>query len=132
MGLLASLIKDIIRKLISWFRSGSRKLSTFIDSVKAAIKSFVSNLKGHLLNAANIFVTTIATAIFGPVIGMIKKAWILLKQGYKSVKEAIDFLKNPANKNMPLSLKMMEVGKIVIVGLAAGGAIVLSEAIEKG
>ncbi len=132
MELLASLIKDIIRKLISWFRSGSRKLSTFIDSVKAAIKSFVSNLKGHLLNAANTFVTTIATAIFGPVIGMIKKAWILLKQGYKSVKEAIDFLKKPANKNMPLSLKMMEVGKIVIVGLTAGGAIVLSEAIEKG
>ena len=33
MGLLASLIKDIIRKLISWFRSGNRKLSTFIDSI---------------------------------------------------------------------------------------------------
>lgn len=132
MGLLASLIKDIIRKLISWFRSGNRKLNTFIDSVKAAIKSFLSNLKEHLLNAANTFVTTIATAIFGPVIGMIKKAWIFLKQGYKSVKEAITFLKNPENKNMPLSLKMMEVGKIVIVGLTAGGAIVLSEVIEKG
>lgn len=132
MGLLASLIKDIIRKLISWFRTGNRKLSTFIDSIKAAIKSFVSNLKGHLLNAGNTFVTTIATAIFGPVIGMIKKAWIFLKQGYKSVKEAITFLKNPENKNMPFSLKMMEVGKIVIVGLTAGGAIVLSEVIEKG
>lgn len=132
MGLLASLIKDIIRKLISWFRSGNRKLNTFIESVKAAIKSFLSNLKEHLLNAANTFVTTIATAIFGPVIGMIKKAWIFLKQGYKSVKEAITFLKNPENKNMPLSLKMMEVGKIVIVGLTAGGAIVLSEVIEKG
>lgn len=132
MGLLASLIKDIIRKLISWFRSGNRKLNTFIDSVKAAIKSFLSNLKEHLLNAANTFVTTIATAILGPVIGMIKKAWIFLKQGYKSVKEAITFLKNPENKNMPLSLKMMEVGKIVIVGLTAGGAIVLSEVIEKG
>lgn len=132
MGLLASLIKDIIRKLISWFRSGNRRLNTFIDSVKAAIKSFLSNLKEHLLNASNTFVTTIATAIFGPVIGMIKKAWIFLKQGYKSVKEAITFLKNPENKNMPLSLKMMEVGKIVIVGLTAGGAIVLSEVIEKG
>lgn len=132
MELLASLIKDIIRKLISWFRTGNRKLSTFIDSIKAAIKSFVSNLRGHLLNAGNTFVTTIATAIFGPVIGMIKKAWIFLKQGYKSVKEAITFLKNPENKNMPLSLKMMEVGKIVIVGLTAGGAIVLSEVIEKG
>ena len=132
MGLLASLIKDIIRKLISWFRSGNRKISTFIDSVKKAIKSFVSNLKEHLLNAGNTLVTTIATAIFGPVIGMIKKAWIFLKQGYKSIKQAIKFLKDPANKNMPFSIKMMEVGKIVIVGLTAGGAIVLSEVIEKG
>lgn len=132
MGLLASLIKDIIRKLIAWFRSGNRKLSTFIDSVKDAIKSFISNMKEHLLNAGNTLVTTIATAIFGPVIGMIKKAWIFLKQGYKSVKSAIKFLKDPANKNMPFSLKMMEVGKIVIVGLTASGAIVLSEVIEKG
>lgn len=49
-----------------------------------------------------------------------------------SVKQAIIFLNDPANKNMPFSLKMMEVGKIFIVGLTAGGAIVLSEAIEKG
>lgn len=132
MGLLASLIKDVIRKLIVWFRSGQRKLGTFIDSVKEAIKSFVSNIKGHLLNAGNTLVTTIATAIFGPVIGMIKKAWIFLKQGYKSVKQAIKFLNDSKNKNMPFSLKMMEVGKIVIVGLTAGGAIVLSEVIEKG
>lgn len=132
MGLLASLIKDVIRKLIEWFRSGNRKLSTFIDSVKGAIKGFISNIKEHLLNAGNTLVTTIATAIFGPVIGMIKKAWIFLKQGYKSVKQAIKFLKDPANKNMPFSLKMIEVGKIVIVGLTAGGAIVLSEVIEKG
>lgn len=132
MGLLASLIKDIIRKLISWFRTGNRTLSTFIDSIKEAIKSFVSNLKEHLLNAGNSLVTAIFTAIFGPVIGMIKKAWIFLKQGYKSVKEAIIFLKDPTNKNIPFSLKMMEVGKIVIVGLTAGGAILLSEVIEKG
>lgn len=132
MGLLASLIKDIIRKLIAWFRSGNRKLSTFIDSVKEAIKSFVSNIKQHFLNASNTLVTTIATAIFGPVIGMIKKAWIFLKQGYKSVKQAIDFLKDSKNKNMPFSIKMMEVGKIIIVGVTAGGAIVLSEVIEKG
>lgn len=132
MGLLTSLIKDIIRQLVSWFRSGNRKLSTFIESVKEAIKSFVSNIKEHLSNAGNTLVTSIATAIFGPVIGMIKKAWIFLKQGYKSVKQAIKFLKDPANRNMPFSLKMMEVGKIIIVGLTAGGAIVLSEVIEKG
>ena len=132
MGLLASLIKDIIQKLVAWFRSGKRSLSTFIDSVKLAIKSFLSNLKTHLLNAGNTLITTIFTAIFGPVIGMIKKAWIFLKQGYKSVKEAIEFFKNPANKNMPFSIKMMEVGKIIVTGATAGGAILLAETIEKG
>lgn len=132
MGLLASLVKDIIQKLVAWFRSGKRSLSTFIDSVKLAIKSFLSNLKTHLLNAGNTLITTIFTAIFGPVIGMIKKAWIFLKQGYKSVKEAIEFFKNPANKNMPFSIKMMEVGKIIVTGATAGGAILLGETIEKG
>ena len=132
MGLLASLVKDIIQKLVAWFRSGKRSLSTFIDSVKLAIKSFLSNLKTHLLNAGNTLITTIFTAIFGPVIGMIKKAWIFLKQGYKSVKEAIEFFKNPANKNMPFSIKMMEIGKIIVTGATAGGAILLGETIEKG
>lgn len=132
MGLLASLVKDIIQKLVAWFRSGKRSLSTFIDSVKLAIKSFLSNMKTHLLNAGNTLITTIFTAIFDPVIGMIKKAWIFLKQGYKSVKEAIEFFKNPANKNMPFSIKMMEVGKIIVTGATAGGAILLGETIEKG
>lgn len=132
MGLLASLVKEIIQKLVAWFRSGKRSLSTFIDSVKLAIKSFLSNMKTHLLNAGNTLITTIFTAIFGPVIGMIKKAWIFLKQGYQSVKEAIEFFKNPANKNMPFSIKMMEVGKIIVTGATAGGAILLGETIEKG
>ena len=132
MALLASLIKEIIAKLIAWFKSGEKKFSTFIDSVKNAIKSFVSKLKENILNAGNSFVTSIVTAIFGPVIGILKKIWILLKKGYQSIKEAISFLRNPANAKMPFSLKMMEVGKILIVGLTAGGAIVLGEVIEKG
>lgn len=131
MGLLASLIKDIIRKLIYWFKSANKKLRTFIDSVKQAIRSFISDIRKHLKNAGNAVATTIATAIFGPVVGLIKKAWMFLKQGYKSVKEAIKFLKDPKNKNMPFSLKMMQVGKIVIAGLTVGGAIVLGEVIEK-
>ena len=132
MTLLADLIKDIIRKLAEWFRSGKREFKTFIGAVKEAIHNFITNIKEHLLNAGNVLVTTIATAIVGPVVGVIKKAWILLKQGYSSVKNAIKFLKDPANKNMPFSIKMLEVGKIVIAGLTAGGAIVLGEVIEKG
>ncbi len=129
--LLADLLMDVIRKLVAWFRSGKRELGTFIDSIKEALKSFFSNIKQKLVNAADAFITTLLTAVFGPIVGVIKKVWILLKQGWRSVKQAVDFLRDPANKNMPLSIKLMQVGKILIAGLAAGGAIVLGEVIEK-
>lgn len=132
MGMLADLVKEIIKKIIAWFRSANKQFKTFIESIKEAISNFITNLKQHLLTAGDTLITTITTAIFGPVISLIKKAWIFLKQGFKSVKEAIIFLKDPANKNMPFSLKLLHVGKILIAGLTAGGAIVLGEVIEKG
>lgn len=132
MTLLAALIKEVIQKLIAWFRAGKKSISTFIDSVKESVKSFLSNLKRYLIDAGSAVMTTIFTAIIGPIVGTIKKSWILLKQGYKSIKKTIDFFKEPANKNMPFSIKVMEAGKIITTGIAAGGAILLSEAIEKG
>ena len=132
MGMLASLLKDIVSKLIEWLRSSNKKLRTFIDSVKEAIHSFINNLKTHLRNAGNTLVSTIATAIFGPVIGMIKKVWLFLKEGFRTIKKAIKFLRDPKNKSMSFSVKMLEVGKIVIGGLTVVGTIVLSEIIEKG
>ena len=131
MGLFASLIKDIVQKLVSWFRSGERKFKSFITSVTDAITVFISNIKQHLKTATNTFVTAVTSAIFGPIIGMLKKALIFLKQGWKSLKEAVAFLRNPENKQLPFSMKMLQVGKIVIAGLTAGGAILLGEVIEK-
>jgi len=132
MGMLADLVKEIIKKIVAWFRSANKQFKTFIESIKEAISNFIKDLKQHLLTAGDTLITTIVTAIYGPVIGLIKKAWIFLKQGVKSLIEAIDYLKTPANKNMPFSLKLLQVGKILVAGLTAGGAIVLGEVIEKG
>ena len=85
-----------------------------------------------MVNAANTLITTITTAIIGPVVGTIKKVWMMLKQGWKSLKEAIAFLKNPANQNMPMSLKVLEIGKIVMAGVSGVGALMLGEVIEEG
>lgn len=131
MGLLAALVKSIIKKLIVWMRSNAKSLKTFFEQIKVSIKEFVSNLKQHLVNAADSFVTTIATSLFGPIIGLLKKSWILIKEGAKSIKDAIEYFKNPDNKNKPFSLIILEVSKILVVGLTAAGAVVLSEVIEK-
>lgn len=132
MQLLAELVKEIIGKLVKWFKDTKINIDTLIESLKTAIKSFVSKLKNHMVNAGNTLLTTIVTAIIGPIVGTIKKVWMMLKQGWKSLKEAIDFLRNPKNKSMPISIKLLEVGKIVMAGLSGVGALVLGEVIEKG
>lgn len=130
MGLLAELIKTIIKKLIVWFRAGKKNIKSFIKSVKDAIDTFITNLKEYLISAVKNLLKAIATAIIGPVVNTITKVWIFLKQGYKSLKEAIDYVRN--SKNKPFSILMLEVGKIIIAGLTAGSAIVLGEVITNG
>ncbi len=132
MGLLADLVREMIGKLVKWFKTAKKSLDTLMNSLKEAIHSFVSKMKTHLINAGDSFLSTVATAIWGPIVGTIKKFWIMLKQGWKSLNNAIAFLKNPANKHMPFGKKVLEVGKIVIAGLTGAGAMVLGEVIEKG
>lgn len=131
MSLLATLLKDVIGKLVLWLKSAEKNLKTLIESVKLAIKSFISKLKQLLINTTDSVLTTIATSIIGPVIGTIKKTITLLKQGWKSLKEAIQFLRNPENRGKPLSYLLPQVGIIVVTGLSGIGAIVLGEFIEK-
>lgn len=130
--MLAALVREIIGKLVIWFKKKAKGLDSLIGSVKEAIHSFVGNLKQNLINAGSAVLTTIATAIIGPVVGVITKVWMMLKQGWKSLREAVDYIKNPENKGKPVGRLIMEVGKIVIAGLTAVGAIALGEVIEKG
>ena len=132
MQLLASFVKEVIAKLIKWFKTTKGKFEMLWDSLKEAIHSFVGKMKTHLINAGNVLFTTIATAIVGPVFRTLKQVWMLLKQGWQAIKNAIDYIKSPENKNKPIGRLILETGKIVITGLTGAGAIVLSEAIETG
>lgn len=131
MQLLAELVREIIAKLVKWFKAVERKLDTLLAALKEAITSFIGKLKTHLKNSAETALTTVATAIWGPIVNTIKKVWTMLKQGWRSLQEAIAYIKNPENKGKSVGLLMLEVGKIVMAGLSAAGAIVLSEVIEK-
>ena len=131
MSLLATLLKEVIGKLVLWLKSANKNLKTLLENIKNAIKSFIGKLKQLLVNTADSVLTTIATSIIGPVIGTIKKTVTLLKQGWKSLKEAVQFLRKPENKGKPLSYLLPQVGIIVITGLSGIGAIALGEFIEK-
>ena len=129
LQLLSEFLRELISKFISWLKDTERNLSTFIEKVKEAIISFVNNLSNHLLNVGKSVVTMIASAIVGPVINTFLKAWTFIHQGWKSLKEAIDYLNNPENKEKSVQIMMLEIGKIVVAGLSATGAIVVGEAL---
>ena len=129
LQLLSEFLRELISKFISWLKDTERNLSTFIDKIKEAIISFVNNLANHVLNVGKSVVTMIASAIVGPVINTVLKAWTFIHQGWKSLKEAIDYINNPENKDKSLDIMMLEVGKIIVAGLTATGAIVVGEAL---
>lgn len=129
-GLLASLLKNIMVKLLIWFKTGKRKLKEFLISIKNAIKEFFYNLRHNfketLKTSSETFITTIVTEVSDKI----KKFWLFLKQGFKSLKEAFDYIVAPENKNKPFDILVLEVGKILVAGLSVAGAIALNELIE--
>ena len=129
LQLLSEFLRELISKFISWLKDTERNLSTFIEKIKEAIISFVNNLSNHLLNVGKSVVTMIASAIVEPVIKTLLKAWTFIHQGWRSLKEAIDYLNNPDNKEKSVQIMMLEIGKIVVAGLTATGAIVVGEAL---
>lgn len=132
MTILAALVKEVIGKLVLWLKSAEKSLNTLLEHIKMAIRSFVGKLKGLLVSTSDSVITTIVTSIVGPVVGTIKKVFTLLKQGWKSLKEAVQYLRKPENRGKPLSYLLPQVGIIVVTGLSGIGAIVLGEFIEKG
>lgn len=132
MSMLAELVKKIIQKFIKWLQSAKKNIKTLAKYVKDAILDFVKNLKSTFFSAGNSIVAAISTAIVGPVVTLIKKAMIFLKQGWKSLKDAVAFLKDPNNKALPFGIRVLEVGKIVVAGFTGASAIILGEAFEVG
>ena len=129
LQLLTEFLREIVKKFISWLGEKEKNFGTFIAKVKEAISNFMSNLSHHVLGVGQSMVTMLATSIIGPVVGTFMQVWTFIQQGWRSLSEAIDYLKNPENKNKSTNVKMLEIGKIIVAGVTAAGAIVLSSAI---
>ena len=130
MTLLVTLLKNIIGKLVKWFRTAKRSFSTLVEHIKEAFTSFLDGIKSHLVNSAMGVFNTVAMSIFNPISRILKNAWTILKQGWKSLKEAFNYIKNPENREKPIGILLLEIGKIIIMGISAVGAIALGEVIE--
>ena len=128
---LFDLLKSIMNGLVHFFKEKQKSFRSFLSEMKSSIQRFVSHISSFVRTGASSFVGTVVTEIFGPIVSMFKKLASFIKQGASTVIEAIHYLTDKSNKNKPLSIKIAQVGKIVTTGLAAAGAIVGGELIEK-
>ena len=129
--LIGEFIKEVVRKFIKWLRSAGKTIKSLLSHLEEAIHDFVSNIGRYVLSSGQTLLTTIATAIFGPVVRTVTKVFNMLKQGLKSLGEVIKYIRDPENKNQPVSVLVAEIGKIVVVGMSAAGALLLSDVVEK-
>lgn len=128
---LFDLLKSIMNGLVRFFKEKHKSFKLFLTEMKVAIKRFISHISSFVRTGASSFIGTVVSEIFGPIVSMFKKLASFIKQGVSSLVEAIHYLTAKGNKNKSISVKIAQVGKIVTAGLAAAGAIVGGELIEK-
>ena len=120
---LFDLLKEIMNGMVRFLKSKAKSFKGFLEEMKQAIKNFVSKLTTFLRTGATTAVGTIVSEIFGPVVSLFTKLASLIKQGFRSLGDAIAYLTNKENRDKSFSVKVAEVGKIIVAGLTAMGAI---------
>lgn len=129
--LLSEFLKEIIKKFIVWLGEKHKNFNSFLEKLKEAVSSFVSNLSKHILNVGQSILTMLVTSIFGAVGEVFLKIWTFMKQGWSSLKDAIDYLNNPENSSKNINIIILELGKIITAGIIATGGLALGESIGK-
>ncbi|CYU68289.1 TPA: hypothetical protein ACGO7B_002104 [Streptococcus suis] len=128
---LFSLLKEVMNGFVRFLKNQEKSFKNFLEEMKQAIKSFFEKIMDVLQAGVSSAVGTIVTEIFGPIVSTFQRMASLIKQGVSSIMEAIRYLNNKENKNKPFSIKIAQVGKIIISGLVVGGTIFLGELFEK-
>jgi len=115
--LLSEFLKEIIKKFIVWLGEKHKNFNSFLEKLKEAVSTFVSNLSKHILNIGQSILTMLVTSIFGTVGEVFLKIWTFMKQGWSSLKDAIDYLNNPENSSKNINIIILELGKIITAGI---------------
>jgi hypothetical protein len=129
---LFTLLKEIMNGLVRFFKSEKKSMDNFLSEMKSSIKGFLKKILSFIQTGLSNFIGTIVSEIFGPIVSTIKKLASVIKQSISSLSEAIFYLLDKKNRNISFSIKIMQVGKIIVAGLTGITALGLGEVIEKG
>ncbi len=129
VALLAKLTRNVFQELVRWLGEKDRKARDFFSHFKKAISDFVKDFKKNVLLSVDVGATVILTQIYGVIIPMIRKAFLFFKIGGKTIGQVGQYLRDPNNKGKDTSTMVMDIGKIVTIGLTTAGGVALGAAI---
>lgn len=127
---LFDLLKEVMNGMIRFMKAKAKSFKIFLEEMKQAIKKFVERLSLFLRTGVETAIGTIISEIFGPIVSLFTKLASLIKQGVRSLGDVVAYLTHKENRDKPFNVKVAEVGKIVVAGLTAMGAIFGGELIE--
>ena len=84
---------------------------------------FFFDFKNNLLLTAEVGITVLIAEILGAIFPTIKRACLFIIIGGVTVYKVGKYLADPNNRNKETSIKVLEIGKIVTIGLTSAGAI---------
>lgn len=123
LALLAKLTKTIFAELIKWLKEEKREIKSLLAHIKKAITDFFFDFKNNLLLTAEVGITVLIAEILGAIFPTIKRACLFIIIGGVTVYKVGKYLADPNNRNKETSIKVLEIGKIVTIGLTSAGAI---------
>ncbi len=115
--------KEVMNALVRFFKEKHKSFKLFLEEMKKALTHMLEKIKGYLKQGASMFLGSVVSEIFGPIVGVFKKLASMIKQGVTTLIDSVKFLLDKNNKNMPLSEKIAHVGKIIIGGAVGFGAL---------
>lgn len=130
LSLLMDFLREIITKVVLWFKEKNKSLKSFVANLKNSIFDFIRDLKSKLFNSVKTLTLTLLESIFGNVIKIIQKIFSALGKSIDLIKKVFSYLKDPENKKKSYDIILLEIGKIVIGSLTAIGAVSLGSALE--
>lgn len=127
---LFDLLKSVMNGLVRFLREKQKSFKVFLKDMRKSIEQFIKHIANIVRGGVSTVIGTVVNEIFGPIVSMFKKLASFIRQGISSLTEAVHYLIAKENRDKPISIKIAQVGKIVVAGLTAAGAIIGGELIE--
>lgn len=127
--MLMDLLKSIVNTFVQWLKSAQRKSKQLIEDLKVTIRKFVDEIGTKLIHGTVDILTTIAQAIWGPIVEAVMSIFNILKAGWSVLKNAIAEIRKPENKGKSKSILMMRIGEVLIASLTGVGSVALGSSI---